>query len=130
MIESQYKILLDKINSTKDFEAAKLAHEHFLSSLLAQSFVHMRTVSSCLYEILEQCSRFCRLLAMSDASVRDRDNAQIQGIAANFRQHSRLLFKMLSGVRSQSSRPYLAQLLLRLDYNRFFTSIMGQVDSS
>ena len=49
MIESQYKVLLDKINSTKDFEAAKLAHEHFLSSLLSQSFVHMKTVRQRLF---------------------------------------------------------------------------------
>ena len=45
MIESQYGILLDKINSTRDYEAVKLAHVQFLSALLAQSFVHMRQVS-------------------------------------------------------------------------------------
>ena len=44
MIESQYGILLDKINSTRDYEAVKLAHDQFLSALLAQSFVHMRQV--------------------------------------------------------------------------------------
>ena len=43
--ESQYGILLDKISSTRDYEAVKLAHDHFLSALLAQSFVHMRSVS-------------------------------------------------------------------------------------
>ena len=45
MIESQYGILLDKISSTRDYEAVKLAHDHFLSALLAQSFVHMKSVS-------------------------------------------------------------------------------------
>ena len=45
MIESQYGILLDKISSTRDYEAVKLAHDQFLSALLAQSFVHMRSVS-------------------------------------------------------------------------------------
>lgn len=44
VIESQYGLLLDKINSTRDFEAVKLAHEHFLAALLAQSFVHMKSV--------------------------------------------------------------------------------------
>ena len=46
VIESQYGLLLDTINSTRDFEAIKLAHEHFLAALLAQSFVHMKSVSS------------------------------------------------------------------------------------
>lgn len=45
VIESQYGLLLEKINSTRDFEAVKLAHEHFLSALLSQSFVHMKSVS-------------------------------------------------------------------------------------
>ncbi|CAL1526599.1 unnamed protein product, partial [Lymnaea stagnalis] len=73
VIESHYKILLDKINSTKDFEAVKLAHERFLSSLLAQSFVHMRTVFSCLQEILKQCSSFCRLLVTAESPMKDND---------------------------------------------------------
>jgi len=131
VIESQYKILMDKINSTKDFEAAKLAHEQFLSSLLAQSFVHMRTVSSCLYEILEQCSLFCRLLiAAENNSSGDKDEQQIKTITSNFKKHSHLLFQVLSSVRSQSARPHLAQLLLRLDFNKFFTSTGGTLGSA
>lgn len=52
MIESQYGILLDKIGGTRDYEAVKLAHDQFLSALLAQSFVHMRSVSSFLLYIV------------------------------------------------------------------------------
>ncbi|XP_005092380.1 gamma-tubulin complex component 4 [Aplysia californica] len=130
VIESQYQILMDKIDSTKDFEAAKLAHEQFLSSLLAQSFVHMRTVSSCLYEILEQCSLFCRILVSSESSGFEKDEQQIQNITSSFKRYSSLLFQMLSGVRSQSARPHLAQLLLRLDFNKFFTSMGGQLGSA
>lgn len=126
VIESQYKILMDKINSTKDFEAAKLAHEQFLSSLLAQSFVHMRTVSSCLYEILDQCSLFCRILVAAENNTSgSKDEKQIKSITSNFKKHSTLLFQVLS--RSQSARPHLAQLLLRLDFNKFFTSTGGQL---
>ncbi|KAK7475136.1 hypothetical protein BaRGS_00033628 [Batillaria attramentaria] len=62
VIESQYGLLLDQINSTRDFEAVKLAHEQFLAALLAQSFVHMKSVSHCLYEILEQSGRYCQEL--------------------------------------------------------------------
>ncbi|GFO41975.1 gamma-tubulin complex component [Plakobranchus ocellatus] len=123
VIESHYKILLDKINSTKDFEAAKLAHEHFLSSLLAQSFVHMKTVFSCLHEILDQCSSFCRLLVSAQQELTEKENDQLQNITLSFQRHSSLLFRILSGVHSQSSRPHLAQLLLRLDFNKFFTNM-------
>ena len=55
MIESQYGILLDKINSTRDYEAVKLAHDQFLSALLAQSFVHMRQVCGTPRLLYEPC---------------------------------------------------------------------------
>ncbi|KAH9499205.1 Gamma-tubulin complex component 4 [Bulinus truncatus] len=130
VIESQYKILLDKINSTKDFEAVKLAHENFLSSLLTQSFVHMKTVFSCLQEILDLCLQFCRLLIAFENPVSDKDLQHLQTIKLNFQRNSSLLFKILSGVRSQSARPHLAQLLLRLDFNKFYTNAGGQLGSS
>jgi len=44
VIESQYGILVEKISNTRDYEAVKVAHDHFLSALLAQSFVHMKAV--------------------------------------------------------------------------------------
>ncbi|ESP01051.1 hypothetical protein LOTGIDRAFT_55038, partial [Lottia gigantea] len=69
VIESQYGILLDKINSTRDFEAVKVAHENFLSALLAQSFVHMKSVSHCLREILDQCTSYCRLIHNSSTPL-------------------------------------------------------------
>ncbi|KAK3797703.1 hypothetical protein RRG08_054720 [Elysia crispata] len=127
VIESQYKVLVDKINSTKDFEAAKLAHEHFLSSLLAQSFVHMKTVSSCLYEILDQCSAFYRLFISAQNPMTEKETENLQSITLSFQRHSSLLFRILSGVHVQSSHPHLAQLLLRLDFNKFFTNMGGQL---
>ena len=45
MIESLFSQLLDKVQATRDFEAVRFAHEQFLSSLLSQSFLHMKTVS-------------------------------------------------------------------------------------
>ncbi|XP_059164768.1 gamma-tubulin complex component 4-like [Physella acuta] len=130
VIESQYKILLDKINSTKDFEAAKLAHEHFLSSLLAQSFVHMKTVFACLHEILDQCTQFCQLLVAAENPMNETDLQLLQNIKLNFQRHSSLLFRILSGVRNQTTRSHLAQLLLRLDFNKFYTNTGGQLGSS
>ena len=49
MIESQFGILTDRINSTQDFEMIKVLHEQFLTSLLSQTFVHMKSVSLIIY---------------------------------------------------------------------------------
>lgn len=62
MIESQFKLLLDKIDSQHDFEAVRLAHEHFVIALMAQSLLLMKPIARCLIEILSLCHRFCRLV--------------------------------------------------------------------
>ena len=47
VLESQFSQLLQQINSTRDFESIRLAHDHFLSNLLAQSFILLKPVSIC-----------------------------------------------------------------------------------
>lgn len=44
VLESQFSQLLQLINSTRDFESIRLAHDHFLSNLLAQSFILLKPV--------------------------------------------------------------------------------------
>ncbi|KAJ8304037.1 hypothetical protein KUTeg_017620 [Tegillarca granosa] len=123
----QYGILVDKINSTRDFEAVQLAHDQFLSALLSQCFIHMKSVLRCLHEILDQCGAFSRLLAICDSPMSARHLSQLENIAKNFQRQSNLLFKILSSVRSHNASPHLAQLLLRLDFNRYFTIAGGHV---
>ncbi|KAF3833032.1 hypothetical protein F7725_026697, partial [Dissostichus mawsoni] len=89
VLESQFSQLLQLINSTRDFESIRLAHDHFLSNLLAQSFILLKPVFHCLNEILELCR----------ASARCVRNHQINSD--------------------------LAQLLLRLDYNKYYTQAGG-----
>ncbi|PVD20069.1 hypothetical protein C0Q70_20563 [Pomacea canaliculata] len=129
VIESQYGLLLDKINSTRDFEAVKLAHEHFLAALLAQSFVHMKSVSHCLYEILDLCSSVCRLLAVSTSPSVATEHAQLTTITKSFQRQSNILFRILSSVSSHNASPHLTQLLLRLDFNKYYTAAGGQLGS-
>lgn len=49
VLESQFSQLLQQINSTRDFESIRLAHDHFLSNLLAQSFILLKPVSVSIY---------------------------------------------------------------------------------
>ena len=39
------------------------------------------------------------------------------------------MFKVLSSFKDNRNSPYLSQLLLRLDYNRFFSGIGAKKDS-
>uniref|UniRef100_A0A670YTI2 Gamma-tubulin complex component n=1 Tax=Pseudonaja textilis TaxID=8673 RepID=A0A670YTI2_PSETE len=100
VLESQFSQLLQQINSTRDFESIRLAHDHFLSNLLAQSFILLKPASSfsvgplswTLGLRLLRCLRF-----------------PLQGFSCQ----SSLLFKILSSVHNHQINSDLAQLLLR-----------------
>ncbi|XP_005808154.1 gamma-tubulin complex component 4 [Xiphophorus maculatus] len=126
VLESQFTQLLQQINSTRDFESIRLAHDHFLSNLLAQSFILLKPVFHCLSEILELCQSFCSLVGQSVAPLDERGAAQqLDLLVKGFRRQSSLLFKILSSVRNHQINSDLAQLLLRLDYNKYYTQAGG-----
>lgn len=128
VLESQFSQLLQQINSTRDFESIRLAHDHFLSNLLAQSFILLKPVFHCLNEILELCHNFCSLVGLTSA-LDERGTAQLDLLVKGFRRQSSLLFKILSSVRNHQINSDLAQLLLRLDYNKYYTSSGGTLGS-
>lgn len=122
VLEAQYSILQEKINGTKDFETLRLAHDHFITTLLAQSFLLTKQVSHCLNEIMDLCLSFCTLVSQAQSKLSERELAQIQNIRKNYSRQSSLLLKLFSGVRSHQASPHLAQFLLRIDFNKYFSS--------
>ncbi|RXM94212.1 Gamma-tubulin complex component 4 [Acipenser ruthenus] len=125
VLESQFSQLLQQINSTRDFESIRLAHDHFLSNLLAQSFILLKPVFHCLNEILELCHSFCSLVSQNLGPLDERGTAQLDILVKGFSRQSSLLFKILSSVRNHQINSDLAQLLLRLDYNKYYTQAGG-----
>ena len=45
VIESQFGLLQERVQNTRDFEAIRLAHDNFLACLLSQAFLLMKPVS-------------------------------------------------------------------------------------
>uniref|UniRef100_A0A8C1G6J0 Gamma-tubulin complex component n=1 Tax=Cyprinus carpio TaxID=7962 RepID=A0A8C1G6J0_CYPCA len=129
VLESQFSQLLHQINATRDFESIRLAHDHFLSNLLAQSFILLKPVFHCLNEILELCHNFCSLVSQNLGPLDERGAAQLDILVKGFSRQSFLLFKILSSVRNHQINSDLAQLLLRLDYNKYYTQAGGTLGS-
>uniref|UniRef100_A0A8C5Q1H9 Gamma-tubulin complex component n=1 Tax=Leptobrachium leishanense TaxID=445787 RepID=A0A8C5Q1H9_9ANUR len=129
VLESQFSQLLQQINSTRDFESIRLAHDHFLSNLLAQSFILLKPVFHCLNEILDLCHSFCSLVSQNLGPLDERGAAQLDILVKGFSCQSSLLFRILSSVRNHQINPDLAQLLLRLDYNKYYTQAGGTLGS-
>ncbi|GFR74511.1 gamma-tubulin complex component [Elysia marginata] len=96
-------------------------------AFLIDNLQYYLQVSSCLYEILDQCSAFYRLFISAQNPMTEKETESLQTITLSFQRNSSLLFRILSGVHVQSSHPHLAQLLLRLDFNKFFTDMGGQL---
>ncbi|XP_026540436.1 gamma-tubulin complex component 4 [Notechis scutatus] len=129
VLESQFSQLLQQINSTRDFESIRLAHDHFLSNLLAQSFILLKPAFHCLNEILDLCHSFCSLVSQNRGPLDERGTAQLSILAKGFSCQSSLLFKILSSVHNHQINSDLAQLLLRLDYNKYYTHAGGTLGS-
>ena len=45
----------------------------------------------------------------------------------DFHRHASLLFRLLSDVKSHHHSPHLSQMMLRIDYNKFFSSSCSAV---
>ena len=45
MLETQYSLLLNRVRSTHDFEAVKVAHSDFVNTLQSQLFFSLEPVS-------------------------------------------------------------------------------------
>ncbi|ESN90925.1 hypothetical protein HELRODRAFT_182517 [Helobdella robusta] len=119
VIESQFSILFDKIQSSKiDFEEMLLAHETFLNSLLAQSFIHVNQVNHCLMALLDLCHSYYGLVVHAQAELTSVQKQKLEDISKDFHRQSGFLFVILSRIRNN---PHLTQLLLRIDYNNYFS---------
>ncbi|XP_032088653.1 gamma-tubulin complex component 4 isoform X4 [Thamnophis elegans] len=88
VLESQFSQLLQQINSTRDFESIRLAHDHFLSNLLAQSFILLKPAFHCLNEILDLCHSFCSLVSQNRGPLDERGTAQLSILAKAVHQVS------------------------------------------
>lgn len=123
VLEAQHTQLVEKIKSTRDFESIRLAHDQFITTLMAQSFLLMKPVSHCLDEILNLCQSFSSLLLQTGSTgLTQRELTQIDNITKTYERQTILLFQILSSVRSHQASPHLAQLLLRIDFNKHFSS--------
>ncbi|XP_015265883.1 PREDICTED: gamma-tubulin complex component 4 [Gekko japonicus] len=110
VLESQFAQLLQQINSTRDFESIRLAFH-------------------CLNEILDLCHSFCSLVSQNLGPLDERGTTQLSILAKGFSSQSSLLFKILSSVHNHQINSDLAQLLLRLDYNKYYTQAGGTLGS-
>ncbi|EDV98987.1 gamma-tubulin complex component 4 homolog [Drosophila grimshawi] len=145
VLECQFSILMNVIKSKADFEEIQRAHSVFLANVLSQCFLLTdatdkklnTTQSTCnsqypvygtFLEIFNVCEKFC--LLHSGQNLPDGALKECDRLEERFNVSILGLIKLLNNLRSASSFGPLSQLLLRLDYNRWFSAEKKKANES
>jgi len=111
VLETQVAALTSKLANSTSFEDVRNFHDVFLSQVQASIFLLNAPVNKCLVNTLSICLQFCI----------STDQNTITTLCTSFSRHSSLLLQLLTSLRHQLAPTSLAQLLTRIDYNRFFS---------
>lgn len=149
VLEAQFSILMNAIQQSHDFEHIKRTHIIFQANILSLCFLLSTpnrvdnpnmTVSSMyksqifngsvaenpvltiLNEILQRITVFCRLSTTCSDPMTNDEQLLLESCERLFANHVTDLMKLLTGLKAGPSSAPLAQLLLRLDYNYWFST--------
>jgi len=113
VLETQVSELVSKLNKSKSFEDVRNYHEIFLNQVQASIFLLNAQVNKCLVNTMNVCLQFCKMSSTEEADVSTYSTA--------FSRHFSLLLQLLTSLRHHLAPTNLAQLLTRIDFNRYFS---------
>ncbi|XP_077298913.1 gamma-tubulin complex component 4 isoform X2 [Arctopsyche grandis] len=136
VLESNYSKLITEAEKIKDFELLKTAHHTFLLDIRSQAFLLMtpneeddaegyyidyqlNPVMSNIMDVIQLCDNVCSIV--NDPTDHNRDYL-IAGYSTRFDDLVGKLLKLLTALSTQPCGMHLARLLMRLDFNRWFSS--------
>ncbi|EDW87945.1 gamma-tubulin complex component 4 homolog [Drosophila yakuba] len=134
VLESQFGILLNVIKNKTDFEEIQRAHTVFLANVLSHCFLltdseTQLNVTGCqnrnpiygtLLKLFSICEEFARMTQTREPP--DDLEAEIDRLNESFGVQIASLIQLLVDVKSASCLGPLSQLLLRLDFNHWFSA--------
>ncbi|XP_053693934.1 gamma-tubulin complex component 4 homolog [Sabethes cyaneus] len=140
VLESQFSILMAAIGETKDFERIQRAHTVFQANVLglcfllssapnvdatcAPSVIHINEnpVLTILDKVLVIVDKFCSFCVSCKDPMTKIERQEFNGYDQAFNNHVDSLLKLLIGLKAGPSSAPLSQLLLRLDFNHWFSN--------
>ncbi|XP_015187004.1 PREDICTED: gamma-tubulin complex component 4 [Polistes dominula] len=128
VLESQYAIMESNVKNTKNFEDVQKAHSIFLANVMSQTFLignikeRKNPVNKLIRLLLRLCDDFILQASTWEvANLLVTEKEELKTLSDTLDCLMDWLTKTLNRVRSQPSGEHLAQLLLRLDFNRWFS---------
>lgn len=140
VLESQFSILMSAIGETKDFERIQRAHTVFQANVLSLCFlmsnnstsdmtnltgiiqVNENPVLTILDKVLVLVDKFCSFCTSCKDPMTKIERQEFNGYDQAFKNHVDSLLKLLIGLKAGPSSAPLSQLLLRLDFNHWFSN--------
>nr|XP_045612841.1 gamma-tubulin complex component 4-like [Procambarus clarkii] len=140
VLESQHWQLIADIGKIQDYQHLARAHHNFLVSVSAQCFLNNSMVSNSLQQLLKLVHKFCTILeSLFNNESKDRNLAlrsvvplgtqpvilssaeQIMELNEAFERAAAQLFFVLSNLRLHQGSQYTSQLIMRIDYNKYYS---------
>lgn len=139
VIEASHSRLLQAVQASKEFDELLTAHEGFLAIVTAHCFLKAPELHSALMAALRIGALFCswanrdassgtphlgpqQAAATVDASL---STLELHRLQAEFTSTVRSVLRMMISMHQHGMHTHLSQLLLRLDYNGYFSGTVG-----
>ncbi|CAG8624696.1 2839_t:CDS:1 [Acaulospora morrowiae] len=119
---------LTEKETLRDFEDIRIGHSSYLGDILRGCLLESPICSDAIKKSLNICDQVCGLLERWDGKLTDKDRLdQVVKLDKEFREQVAFLFRTLSGVNKTGEGfggppRHLDQLLLRMDYSKWFSA--------
>ena len=133
VLEALHNQLIEGLKSSSDFEEICKMHDNHIQQLIDQCFLNYAEVFKSINDVLYVSQKLCKFLGqMDEEQILENEEfpAKFLQIKSNFEMLSNKIFTTLSSYKNRSHRssPHLAQLLLRFDYNDYFSHLQEKFE--
>lgn len=143
VLESQFSILMDTVQKSKDFEHIQRAHTVFQANVMSLCFLlheidttksmhqsllqtNENPVFIILNQLMDNVSLFCELSLKCSDPLTKSEKITFTNYESMANQNVKDLMNLLMEWKAGASNAPLNQLLLRLDYNHYYSSQHGK----
>uniref|UniRef100_K3WH71 Spindle pole body component n=1 Tax=Globisporangium ultimum (strain ATCC 200006 / CBS 805.95 / DAOM BR144) TaxID=431595 RepID=K3WH71_GLOUD len=115
VIETSFSKCLSEIEEASDFDKVKRIHDGFVAGLVKKCYLHTRTVSSAVEEVIHCCWKFVEYVLYQDAAGLSLSTDRIAVLDQEFQTRFDFFFGVLQHSEARD-------LIFMLDYNDFFST--------
>jgi hypothetical protein len=114
VIEAQFTKSMEEINQAKDFNRVKRIYESFVANIVKQLYIHSKTISSALQDMILICWSFVHWALQIEKTMKSFNMHELNQLENAFDTKFEFFYNVL---RHSNAR----NLMFLLDYNGFYS---------